>query len=192
MFNIMLDELPTAWEGFPVDPDFRIGVQICQIFEDKELLDAEKFNAAADLLFTGVMPDIQEQAEAIQWFLSEWNHDNIPKDKNSVRVMDYDIDQWRIYSAFQHQYGIDLHTADMHYWQFMGLLTTLRECDFTRVIEIRSKKITGKMPKEEKAAVIKAQKMYAIDQPEEKISEAEKEARQEAIRQFNEMRRAKS
>lgn len=64
MFNIMLDPLPAMWEGFPIDSDFRIGIQISQIFEDKELMDAEKFSAASELLFTGIMPYPEEQAEA--------------------------------------------------------------------------------------------------------------------------------
>lgn len=191
MFNIMLDPVPTAWEGFPIDSDFRTGIQISQIFEDKEMMDAEKFSAASELLFTGIMPYPEEQAQAIQWFLSGWNHDNIPKSKNTVRVMDYDVDQWRIYSAFKHHYGIDLHTAEMHYWQFMGLLTTLEECAFTHVIEIRTKKVTAKMSNEEKAAIAKTKKMYAIEQSEEKIPDEVKEKNLEAIKIFEEMRKAK-
>ena len=191
MFNIMLDPLPAMWEGFPIDSDFRIGIQISQIFEDKELMDAEKFSAAAELLFTGIMPYPEEQAEAIQWVLSDWNHDNVPKSKNAVRVMDYDIDQWRIYSAFKHNYGIDLNAAEMHYWQFMGLLTTLEECAFTHVIELRAKKVTGKMSNEQKAAIMKAKKMYALEQPEQNVSDEVKEKNLEAIKTFEEMRKAK-
>lgn len=191
MFNVMLDPIPTMWEGFPIDSDFRIGIQICQIFEDKELLDAERFAQAAGLLFPGIMPELPEQAEAVKWFLSEWNHDKTSKSKNLVRVLDYDIDQWRIYSAFRHQYGIDLNTADMHYWQFMGMLTTLDDCAFTRIIDIRSKKVKPKMPKEEKEALLKAKAVYGLEQPKEKVSAEIKEKQQEAIKIFEEMRKAK-
>ena len=57
MFNVMLDELPDMWEGFPIDTDFRIGVQISQIMEDKDLSDNEKWDTSAELLFRGIRPD---------------------------------------------------------------------------------------------------------------------------------------
>lgn len=191
MFNIMLDPVPTAWEGFPIEPDFRIGIQMCQIMEDRELSDSERYARISDLFFPGVCPDESEQMEAIRWFLTEWNHDRSRKSKDTARVLDYDIDQWRIYSAFRNQYGIDLNIADLHYWQFMGLLTTLNECAFTRVIDIRLKKVKPKMSKEEKEAIAELKEVYGLEQPEEKISNEDKEKHQEAIRVFNEMRKAR-
>lgn len=192
MFNVMLDELPDMWEGYPIDADFRIGIQICQIMEDGDLSDSEKWIRSAELLFRGIYPDIQYYGEAVMWFVSGWNHDNSKKSKDRTRVLDYDIDQWRLYSAFKAQYGIDLNTVNMHYWQFMGLLTTLNECSFTKVVDLRMKKINSKMSKEEKANLKKAKEIYALDQPKEQISEEDKQKKQEAIEQFEKIRKAKS
>ena len=192
MFNVMLDELPDMWEGYPIDADFRIGIQICQIMEDGDLSDSEKWIRSAELLFRGIYPDIQYYEEAVMWFVSGWNHDNSKKSKDRTRVLDYDIDQWRLYSAFKAQYGIDLNTVNMHYWQFMGLLTTLNECSFTKVVDLRMKKINSKMSKEEKANLKKAKEIYALDQPKEQISEEDKQKKQEAIEQFEKIRKAKS
>lgn len=191
MFNIMLDPLPTTWEGFPIESDFRIGIQMCQIMEDRELSELEKYSMACDLFFPGICPDISGQKEAIRWFLTAWNHDRNRKSKDTARVMDYDIDQWRIYSAFKHQYEICLNSVDLHYWQFMGLLTTLDDCAFTRVIDIRMKKINPKMSREEKKSISEVKEVYALGQQEEKVSDEDKERQQEAIRVFEEMRRAK-
>lgn len=191
MFNVMLDQFPTDWKGFPIESDFRIGIQMCQIMEDKELSDTERCIKVSELFFLWICPDMLEQSEAIKWFLSGWNHDKSRKSKDTTRVLDYDIDQWRIYSAFRNQYGIDLNIVDMHYWQFMGLLTTLDECAFTRVIDIRIKKIKPKMSKEEKKSIAEMKEVYALEQREEKVSEEDKEKQQEAIRLFEEMRRAK-
>lgn len=187
----MLDPVPVGWNGFPIETDFRIGIQLCQIAEDRELSKSERYSMMSELLFSGVRPDIPEQIEAIKWFLTGWNHDRNRKSKDTARVLDYDIDQWRIYSAFHNQYGIDLNTADLHYWQFMGLLTALDECAFTRVIDIRMKRIKPKMPKEEKEAIAKAKEIYRLEQQEENVSDEDKEKKQEAIRLFEEMRRAK-
>lgn len=192
MFNIMLDPVPTDWEGFLIETDFRIGIQICQIIEDKELSMIERHAKISELLFPGVCPDDSGQKAAIKWFLTGWNHDRNKKSKDTARVLDYDIDQWRIYSAFRNQYGIDLNTVDLHYWQFMGLLTTLDECAFTRVIDIRMKKVKPKMSKEEKEAIRKAKEAYRLEQREEKESDADKERRQEAIKLFEEMRKART
>lgn len=192
MFNIMLDELPNLWEGYPIDPDFRVGVQITQVMEDKDLSDDEKWGSAANLLFTGVRPDPRYYGDAILWFLQEWNHDNNKKARDRTRVLDYDIDQWRLYSAFKAQYGIDLNTVNMHYWQFMGMLTTLNECSFTRVVDVRLKKIKPSMSKEEKKSLSDAKDIYRLEQPEEELSEQDKIRKQEALETFERMRKAKS
>lgn len=192
MYNVMLDPLPSDWNGYQIDSDFRTGIQLCMALEDKSLSDMEKAVASAELLFPLMQPEIQDILEATEWFLSGWNLDNIQKNNSTIRILDFNTDQWRIYSAFTHQYGIDLHTADLHYWQFMGLLTTLEECAFTRVIDIRQKKIKNKMSKEEKEAIIKAKQMYSLGGQKENLSEADKEKKQEAIELFEKMRKAKS
>lgn len=192
MLNVMLDELPDMWEVYPIETDFRIGIQIHQILEDKDLTDYEKYISAADLLFKGVHPDPQYYSDAVMWFMSGWNHDNSGKSKDRTRVLDYDIDQWRLYSAFRSQYGINLNTANMHYWEFMGLLTTLDKCAFTRVVDIRLQKETPKMGKEAKAALKKAKDMYRLEQPDQKVSEEVKQKTEEALKRFEEMRKAKS
>lgn len=195
MFNVMLDPLPSDWNGYQIDSDFRSGIQICMALEDQSLSDMEKLAASAELLFPLIQPEIQDIQEAVEWFLSGWNLDNIQKSNKSndtVRILDFNIDQWRIYSAFKHQYGIDLNTAEIHYWQFMGLLTTLEECAFTRVIDIRQKKTKNKMSKEEKEAILKAKKIYSLGDQKENLSEEEKEKKQEAMEVFEKMRKAKS
>ena len=93
------------------------------------------------------------------------------------RLVDYDIDQWRIYADFRQIYGIDLSLDDMHWWMFNGLLWNMpyKQSSFQQVIEIRRKKITSKMGKEERQAIKEAQEMYALEQPEEKKEYTEDE-----------------
>lgn len=171
MFNIMLDRLPTEYEGYPIDTDFQIGIQIMQVLEDSELSQQEQIGQALSLLFITEdedgesldLPDAQTAVDCLTWFLSAWNHDKHGgEDKD--KVTDYDIDQWRIYSAFRQHYGINLHTDALHFWEFMALLTTLPECAYTRVIDIRSKKLDGKMSKEERNTYIKLKAIYELKQ----------------------------
>lgn len=183
MFNVLLDELPTEYKGFPIDTDFGIGIQIMQVLENEELSRQERKGKALSLLFITEdeegnplpIPDINTALEGMKWFLTDWYHDK-PNEKDKVKVTDYDIDQWRIYSGFRQHYGINLQTDSLHFWEFMALLTTLPECAYTRVIDIRSRKITSKMSAEEKNALKEVKKIYALDALEEELTDDEKEA----------------
>lgn len=188
MFNVLLDPVPTEWRGISIDSDFRTGILVSQCLQDEELTKRERIGIAARLLFPKECPEISEALEAVEWFLSEYDHDN-PSDKKTdrkVRVLDFDIDQWRIYAAFRQQYGIDLSCTKMHWFIFMGLLVNLEDCNFTRVIDIRKKDVTDKMGKEEKQELRKAKKMYALSQTssDDTVPETEKEKIQEAQEAF--------
>lgn len=188
-FNILLDPLPKEWHGYHINSDFRIGIQITQCLEDKELSDLERRITASSLLFpdNGQRPDLEEAMEGINWFLNEFNHDRHSKKASGIKAMDFDTDQWRIYAAFKSQYGINLNRVSMHWFVFMGLLYNLDECNFTRVIDIRQKKITSKMPKEEKQSIIEAKKIYALGGVEVPLTQEEKEREVEAVEIFNRM-----
>lgn len=186
MFNVLLDELPEEWNGYPIDTDFQTGIQISQCLADSELSETERFYTAVDLLFPGDQPSNKEAAVALEWFLNEFHHDNNTGGKSKGPVMDFDIDQWRIYAAFRNQYGIDLNTAKMHWFVFMGLLSNLNECAFTHVMDIRQKKITSKMSPEEKKAIAEAKKVFSIKPPkEERLSPIEQSAVDEFMKYAN-------
>ena len=77
--------------------------------------------------------------------------------------MDFNVDQWRVYSAFLAQYRIDLDTVVyLHFWKFMGLLSSLEECSYTRVIDIRQRKFRPKMGSEERKQLKKAKEVYEL------------------------------
>lgn len=197
MFNVLLDPLPTEYKGFPIDSDFQIGIQIMQALEDGELSKQEGQAVALSLLFLQEdaqgnplpLPDAETAMEGLVWFLTDWNHDHNGK-SDKAKVTDWDIDQWRIYSAFRQHYGINLNTDKLHFWEFMGLLTTLPECAYTRVIDIRAKKITSKMGKDEKKAYTELKKVYALDQPKKvEYTDSQKEAIDDFDRMMEEQRK---
>ena len=175
MFNVLLDPLPEKWNGYAIDTDFQTGIMISQCLADESLSDTERFYAAARLLFLKNCPGNEEIAEAIKWYMTEYSHDNTKPEKSELVIMDWNIDQWRIYAAFRQQYGIDLNVDRIHWFTFMGLLSNLQECAFTRVMDVRQKKITAKMSNEEKAALRKAKMVFEIKQPKEVMSPEEKQ-----------------
>lgn len=192
MINVMLDELPVEWNGYKLNTDFRIGIQVVLAQADKTLGKYEMLECVIGLIFTDNYPeDDKELEECIDYFVNGWNHDNFydgkggkNSGKSNKLYMDFDRDQWRIYSAFLIQYGINLAECEMHWWEFMGLLTNLEECAYTRVIEIRQKKKTTRMSKKEKEAIDKAKKIYGLDTEEEREYTDEEKARIENFMKY--------
>ena len=196
MINVMLDPLPTEWRGYEVNTSFRIGIQVYLVQYDKDLNDYEKSDALIWLLFDDREHlDGEELQECVEWFLNGWFHDKPGSSQDKRRLIDYDVDQWRIYADFRQIYGVDLSLDDMHWWMFNGLLWNMprERSAFMQVIEIRRKKITSKMGREEKKAVQEAQQIYALDQPEVKkeYTEDEKGAIDEYDRMMAEIRAKK-
>lgn len=186
MFNVMLDTLPYEWNGFPIDADFRTGIMINQCLNDDELNEKEQLFTALELLFPEERPSFKEAKECLKWFLTEYIHDNnTKKKKSSVVVMDFDIDQWRIYAAFWNQYRLDLNTVELHWFQFMGLLTNLKECSFLHVMEAREKTITSKMSAEERKYWKEKKEIFAIKPHKVNTSPADQKAVNEFMKYAN-------
>lgn len=171
MNNVLFDELPTEWNGYPINSWFQIGIQIYLASEDKELMNFEKTNIITELLFPEKVPPTQERDECIEWFLNGWSHDKSPKEKDKRKLLDFEKDQWRIYADFRQIYGINLNEADMHWWEFMGMLWNMphRQSSFLQVIEIRRKEIKAGMSKEEKEAIKEAQYIYGLEEQKQQI-----------------------
>lgn len=195
MINVMLDPLPTQWNGFEINTSFRIGIQTFILEYDKELSDYEKSIHIVDLMFDGRShPYGEELQECITWFLNGWFHDKPGSSKDNRRLVDYDIDQWRIYADFRKIYGIDLSLDEMHWWTFNGLLWNMpyKQSAFMEVINIRKKKIEAKMSVKEKEAIAEAQKVYGLEQPETEYTEDEKSKIDDYDRMMEEIRKKKA
>lgn len=192
MFNVLLHEYPDKWQGYVIDTDFRTGILITQCLLDDEFPEENRILHSLGLLFPCGMPDAEEAVKGLAWFMSEFNHDRYSgKDETgSVKAYDFDIDQWRIYSAFLQQYNIDLNTAQMHWFAFMGLLSNLEECAFTRVIDIRLKKPDPKASTKEKKALKELKNAYRLEDENARLTPEQKRAEQRQIEIFNQFMNA--
>lgn len=169
--NILLDRLPESYECSDgkicmLNTDYRIGIQLFLVQHDSELTQKEKAEEMIYLLFgedtTNYPHDPQDCQNCLQWYLGGWYTDNKTEEEDKKKITDFDVDQWRIVAGFRQQYGIDLPRVDMHFWEFMGLLSNLQECAYTRVIDIRSRKFEPKMDKKTRKALAKAKKTYEL------------------------------
>ncbi len=193
MYNVLLDPLPESWQGYRINTDFRIGIQMQQAMEDDSLSAEEKYETCATLLFPDSFPDTAQKIwEAVEWFLTDYNHDNEGRIKKGPKAMDWNVDQWRIYAAFLSQYNIDLHTTKMHWFVFMGLFTNLNECALHHVMDIRSRKIEPDMKREQKEQLREYKARYSLENMSCEETEDEKRERMTAVDEFNRLRKAGS
>ncbi len=181
--NVLYDPLPEEWNGYQLNTWFQVGIQVFITTEDKSLSDYERNLIIIDLLFgyedefdsnfkVRPHPQGEELAECFRWFVNGWHHDNSPTQKSNQKVMDYYKDQWRIYADFRQIYGINLNDADLHWWEFCGLLWNMpfKQSSFMHAISARKRKITKGMSKEEKEIVLEEQHVLALEQPEKKFT----------------------
>lgn len=184
MNNILLDELPTSFKGYEVNTWFQIGIQASLVYADEELDESSRSKILLELLFSeedGSLREFprepEEMQELLAWYMNGWYHDNKPdKQDPRKRIMDYDIDQWRIYADFLQIYHIDLNQSDMHWWMFQGLLWNMprEQSSFMQVLEIRQKKPRPKATADEKKAISTGHKIYDL-KPLKKALTAEEE-----------------
>lgn len=174
MFNILLDSLPTDYEGWLIRTDFRIGVQISLAMSDRTLSDSDKTAVALRLLYGNGIPDFKTASEGLRWFLRAGapERTDLPNEKDNPAFF-WDFDSGRIWASFKATYGIDLHTAKMHWFEFCNLLASLgKETSLSNAMEIRKYPIKG-LKGEERAKVVKAK--IALTPPVEKTEEEKEE-----------------
>lgn len=70
MFNLLLDALPTEYEGYLIRTDYRIGIQISQALEDEELEPYERIGIALSLLYGNGIPPADIAYAGLRWFLN--------------------------------------------------------------------------------------------------------------------------
>lgn len=90
-------------------------------------------------------------------------------DETTSRAYDFIIDSKEIYTAFRRTYGINLHKDYVHWFDFLALLSDLDECNFTRIVDIRTKSMKD-LSKAEKKYYSKMKCKYALPPTSEEIA----------------------
>lgn len=173
MFNILLDPLPTEYNGWLIRTDFRIGVQISLAMEDRTLNDADKTAVAFRLLYGNGIPDAKTASDGLKWFMRAGMPERNEVPDNEPPGFFWDFDSGRIWASFKATYGIDLHTAKMHWFEFCNLLASLgKETSLSNAMEIRKFSTKG-LKGEDRAKVAKAK--LALTPPVVKTEEEKEE-----------------
>ena len=177
--NILLDALPTTvtvnGEEYPIDTNFRTGIQFEMLMGDRSLGKKEKALIALRLYFGRNIPrDIDSAASAmIRFYLCGTDLDKRPgtTERSAVgrrrmdKIYDFDVDSALFYAAFLTQYRIDLNEIDyLHWWKFMAMFEGLsREHEIERIMQIRNTDIASIENLKERQRMMRLQERYRID-----------------------------
>lgn len=165
--NLLTDALPmtVAINGteYPIDPDFRSALRTMLAFEDMELLDNEKQLIMLDNLFLdGIPDDIDNAILAAAWFL---NCGETSKESDGPRLFSFTRDARFIFAAFRQTHGIDLETAQLHWWKFQALFMDVgADTTFCHLISLRKRHAAGTTTKEENRAIQEMGDLFDVPQ----------------------------
>lgn len=154
--NVLTEPLPEAVEIggviYDLDTDFRTGIDIMLAFEDPELTAYEKIAVMVGLIYKEVPENAEEAAKLAVKFLNRGEADEDGGVRESPdRLYSFEKDAKYIYSAIQQSHGVDLTSvAYLHWWKFSYMFLDLDpDCMFMRMIDLRRKRLNGKLAKEE-------------------------------------------
>ena len=134
MRDILLEPLPTEWEGRSIDPDFRHMVWLSnQYLRGRATADPQSMaQEAVRRFYRDPVPPLEVPAAfqaMLKFFVSGTETASSGKGSGGTATVsfDYSFDADYIVAAFQQPYGIDLTVTQMHWWRFQALFRALPE-----------------------------------------------------------------
>lgn len=198
--SLLTNILPTEFtiDGYTleINSDFRTMIKIDMLFKDNSIDISKKWETAFSLFYVSIpFTKIDEYyfkvlAEYLINFYSCGinNNDNINKktnsnsNSNSKHVFCFNFDAEYIYSAFLHDYKIDLQKENLHWWIFNSLFKNLsEENEFVKIMKYRTIEINSDMSNKEKEFYRKMKRKYEIPTSTNDIDIEHKNALEEAL-----------
>ena len=162
---------------YSINTDFRVAFK-CNEVAESEVSDEERALAIIFLLFGDEgLKDVQNWDKLLKIAIKYLKCDK-EVERNRKEEMNTDLEQdWRyIKPSFFYDYGIDLDSVSMHYWDFYDKLCALSEkCIYNRVRFVRDFDISQIKDSKEKEKWIKQKETVALKQIKHKKTAREKE-----------------
>lgn len=163
--NILIDDLPTEYNGYLINYTFRSGILISECLNDKSIKnDMEKIYSAFRILFGRGIPPFDEALEGLKWFLSGGKGNNT-NDGGDKQFFSFIKDRNMIFSAFMMKYNINLNKSNMHFFEFLSLFNDLDKTAFRRIVDLRSMtpREMKNFSKEQKQRILKLKEEFALE-----------------------------
>jgi hypothetical protein len=182
--NILIQAFPKVIDvngvEHEINSDFRTCLRIILAYEDDSLTGYEKNTIMLRNLYRvythnqKLPADIQAAAEAGVKFLNGGDEVKVGEGEIGLRLFSFSKDARFIFSAFRQTHGIDLETADMHWWKFLAYFMDLgADTFFCNLTGLRKRLKTNKATKEERAMADEAgmKELIDIPQPDNRTAE---------------------
>jgi hypothetical protein len=174
--NLLIDKLPTDYEGLKIDTNFRSFILFELLMQDSSLKKEEKIMLALNLFFKDEefenVDEIKKAIKAILWFYTLGKSEDkkeIKKKEKTVEkkqkaIYSFEYDSNLIYSAFLSQYRLDLNEVDyLHWWKFRSLFEGLNEENrICEIMEYRAVDLSKIKDKDQKEHYKKLKIKYAL------------------------------
>lgn len=158
MASILTSAFPTSLtvdgEDYPINWGHRDCLDIMVELEKGDLTPLEQTIFVVQKLFVEIPDDFVQAVEQALWFL----HGGKPLEEavgraDPIRTYSYEQDAELIYAAFSTRHGIDLATANLHWWRFRALFSDLRDTTFSELCSMRKRYYDGDCNEKELAAI---------------------------------------
>lgn len=126
---------------------------------------AELVGRGLEMFYLDVPTDWEEAVRGLLWFYRCGREDEEPREegKSGEPLLSYTKDAPYIYADFWAQYGVDLQTVTLHWWQFQAMFQGLsEERKIVQIMGIRGKDTRG-LPREEKQRYEALKRQYALN-----------------------------
>jgi len=179
--NLLVEELPEAIEidgvEWPINSDFRSCLRVILAFEDDELTGLEKQMILLANLYPERPANTQAAVEKAIKFLNGGKADE-DDGQPRPRVYSFSKDAELIFAAFYQTHGVDLQSAELHWWKFLALFMDLgADTAFCQLVNLRKRVKTGRATKEERKAAREMGAIFDVPEPDTRTpDERDKEA----------------
>lgn len=165
--NLLIDKLPTDYEGLKINTNFRSFILFELLMQDNSLKEKDKILLTLKIFFDTPPKDIKKAIEGVLWFYrcgEKEKHSKSGGNGKQKQIYSFEHDAKYIYSAFKTQYKIDLNEIDYLHWfkfkaMFEGLKSDNKICEIMgyRAIDLNQIK-----DKDEKKKYRKLQREFAL------------------------------
>ncbi|MEA4875398.1 Gp15 family bacteriophage protein [Anaerorhabdus sp.] len=172
-FNFLLDEYPNEViineVAYTIESNFKEILKVLQLHNDNAFSEEEKILNSISLFYKTEIPhNFQEAYNEMLNFIKMYSTDEQNQTK-SPSILDYEIDNRMIYSAFKQNYRIDLNKENIHWYEFNCLLENLSDNKpkLVQIMEIRAMEIDENYSSKHKAKLRKLKREYSLEKQED-------------------------
>lgn len=171
---------------YKIDTSYRTALECLEISENEDISDIERIYAIVYKLFGFIPDELDKFMDKAVLYLQCGQ--TTEEQKSKKRDMDMIQDKAYIMSSFMSDYHIDLNTTDLHFWQFVELITGLTEnCSLNRVRNLRNYDLSEEKDVKRRKEIQEAQKQVALKKKEKKPTNEQIKAQEEYFKLFNKL-----